>query len=89
MPSMEPGTPVRCKPQVEAFKHACKLANVEPEHTCFFDDSARNVKGAKAAGIKVVVHVRGAETPADVPPAEGADFTVARFEDTPAALGLL
>ncbi|KAH7331547.1 hypothetical protein KP509_20G039600 [Ceratopteris richardii] len=53
---------VVCKPSLEAFHHAISIAGVDPSKTLFFDDSLRNVEGAKLAGMHAVLvgsHMRG------------------------------
>jgi putative hydrolase of the HAD superfamily len=45
------------KPEREAFLHVAKEIGVAPQKILFFDDSADNVAGAKAAGLQAV-HVR-------------------------------
>lgn len=46
---------ILCKPYVEAFEAAIRIANVDPKKTIFFDDSARNVASGKAAGLHTVI----------------------------------
>ncbi|XP_027367543.1 uncharacterized protein C24B11.05-like [Abrus precatorius] len=46
---------ILCKPSVEAFEAAIRTANVDPEKTVFFDDSARNVASGKVAGLHTVI----------------------------------
>ncbi|KAK7278103.1 hypothetical protein RJT34_23128 [Clitoria ternatea] len=46
---------ILCKPSVEAFEAAIRIANVDPRKTLFFDDSARNVANGKVAGLHTVI----------------------------------
>ncbi|CAK9145297.1 unnamed protein product [Ilex paraguariensis] len=46
---------VLCKPSVEAFEAAIRIANIDPQKTIFFDDSARNIESGKAAGLYTVI----------------------------------
>lgn len=46
---------ILCKPSVEAFEAAIRIANVDPKKTIFFDDSARNIASAKIAGLQTVI----------------------------------
>jgi putative hydrolase of the HAD superfamily len=40
------------KPDPEAFAHVARLIGVPPQRIAFFDDSAQNVAGARAAGMR-------------------------------------
>lgn len=46
---------ILCKPSLEAIETAIRIANVDPKKTIFFDDSARNIASAKAAGLHTVI----------------------------------
>lgn len=46
---------ILCKPSLEAIETAIGIANVDPNKTIFFDDSARNITGGKAAGLHTVI----------------------------------
>ncbi|TKY52389.1 hypothetical protein E2542_SST23911 [Spatholobus suberectus] len=46
---------ILCKPSVEAFEAAIRIADVDPKKTIFFDDSVRNVASAKIAGLHTVI----------------------------------
>ncbi|KAG8663656.1 uncharacterized protein C24B11.05 [Manihot esculenta] len=46
---------ILCKPSLEAFEAAIRIANVDPKRTIFFDDSARNIASGKAAGLHTVI----------------------------------
>ncbi len=48
------------KPDKAAFDHVAKEIGVMPARILFFDDSAQNVAGARAAGLKAV-HVRSSD----------------------------
>ncbi|KAL9295812.1 putative pyridoxal phosphatase [Arabidopsis thaliana] len=54
-PSSDSNTQILCKPSVEAFEAAIRIADiVDPRKTIFFDDSIRNIASAKATGLKTV-----------------------------------
>lgn len=42
------------KPAPEAFDHACKVLEVEPEQVVFLDDQKQNIAGAEAFGLHAV-----------------------------------
>ncbi|EXB44478.1 hypothetical protein L484_013896 [Morus notabilis] len=46
---------ILCKPSLEAIKAAIQIANIDPDTTIFFDDSARNIASGKAAGLHTVI----------------------------------
>ncbi|GAY44972.1 hypothetical protein CUMW_085950 [Citrus unshiu] len=46
---------ILCKPSLEAIETAIRIANVDPKKTIFFDDSARNIASAKAAGLHTAI----------------------------------
>ncbi|TYH10129.1 hypothetical protein ES288_A07G154100v1 [Gossypium darwinii] len=48
-------SPILCKPSLEAFEAAIRVANLDPKKTIFFDDSARNIASGKAAGLHTVI----------------------------------
>ncbi|XP_034207267.1 uncharacterized protein C24B11.05 isoform X2 [Prunus dulcis] len=52
---VDSNSPILCKPSVEAIEAAIRIANVDPEKTIFFDDSARNIASGKAAGLHTVI----------------------------------
>ena len=39
------------KPNVDAFRHVCRLMDVLPEQVTFLDDSQENIEGALSAGL--------------------------------------
>lgn len=49
------GPLICCKPQGEAFSRALAIAKADPKRTIFFDDSVRNIAGAKLAGLHTVL----------------------------------
>ncbi|XP_050388075.1 uncharacterized protein C24B11.05 [Argentina anserina] len=53
--NLSPKSPILCKPSVEAIEAALRIANVDPQKTLFFDDSARNIASGKAAGLHTVI----------------------------------
>ncbi|GMH28966.1 hypothetical protein Nepgr_030809 [Nepenthes gracilis] len=46
---------ILCKPSLEAIEAAIRMADINPRRTIFFDDSARNIASAKAAGLHTVI----------------------------------
>ncbi|WCJ22579.1 Haloacid dehalogenase-like hydrolase (HAD) superfamily protein [Euphorbia peplus] len=48
-------TGILCKPALNAFEAAIRIANVDPRRTIFFDDSTRNIATGKAAGLHTVI----------------------------------
>ncbi|WOL11772.1 hypothetical protein Cni_G20536 [Canna indica] len=55
---------ILCKPSLEAFQAAIRIANIDPKKTIFFDDSVRNIEAGKAAGFYTVLV--GSSSGADV-----------------------
>ncbi|XP_051146020.1 uncharacterized protein C24B11.05 [Andrographis paniculata] len=60
---------VLCKPLLEAFEAAIRIADVDPNKTMFFDDSVRNIAVGKAAGLHTVIVGRSTPVP-------GADYAL-------------
>ncbi|WOL06935.1 phosphate metabolism protein 8-like [Canna indica] len=61
-----PKTPILCKPSTEAMDHALRIADIDPERSIFFDDSARNIQSGKRIGLHTVLvgtsrRVKGAD----------------------------
>lgn len=61
-----PKTPIICKPSEDAIEHALKIANIDPQRTIFFEDSARNILAGKNVGLQTVLigksqRVKGAD----------------------------
>ncbi|XP_027159435.1 uncharacterized protein C24B11.05 [Coffea eugenioides] len=46
---------ILCKPSLTSMLAAIRIANVDPNKTIFFDDSARNIASAKLAGLRTVI----------------------------------
>ncbi|EPS65633.1 hypothetical protein M569_09148, partial [Genlisea aurea] len=57
------GEQILCKPSVEAFEAAIRIADVDPNKTMFFDDSIRNIENGKAAGLHTVIVGRSTLVP--------------------------
>jgi len=70
---------VTCKPSVKSFEAVLKLIGIKASEAIFFDDSARNIKGAKAAGLKTC-HVGPA---LDSELSEGADWALPDLHHLP------
>lgn len=54
-PSLEDNATILCKPSLKAMEAAIQIANLDPNKTIFFDDSARNIASGKQAGLHTVV----------------------------------
>ncbi|XP_057966236.1 uncharacterized protein LOC131156517 [Malania oleifera] len=67
-----------CKPSLEAFEAAIRIANIDPNKTIFFDDSARNIASAKAAGLHTVI----VGSPVVVPGADHALSSIHNIKET-------
>ncbi|KAK2360774.1 hypothetical protein P8452_64680 [Trifolium repens] len=50
-----PKTPIICKPSEYAIELALKIANLDPQKTLFFEDSARNIQAGKRVGLDTVL----------------------------------
>ncbi|XP_004514386.1 suppressor of disruption of TFIIS [Cicer arietinum] len=50
-----PKTPIICKPSEYAIELALKIANLDPQRTLFFEDSARNIQAGKRVGLDTVL----------------------------------
>lgn len=50
-----PKTPIVCKPSEAAIERALRIANINPQRTLFFDDSARNIQSGKRVGLHTVL----------------------------------
>ncbi|KAJ4834788.1 hypothetical protein Tsubulata_042667 [Turnera subulata] len=64
--SVLPKTPIVCKPSEAAIERALKIANIDPQRTLFFEDSARNILAGKRVGLHTVLigksqRVKGAD----------------------------
>lgn len=46
---------ILCKPSLKAMEAAIRIANLDPNKTIFFDDSARNIASGKQAGLHTVI----------------------------------
>lgn len=46
---------ILCKPSLKAMEAAIRIANLDPNKTIFFDDSARNIASGKLAGLHTVI----------------------------------
>ncbi|KAL9230718.1 hypothetical protein vseg_006033 [Gypsophila vaccaria] len=70
---------ILCKPAVEAFVAAAKIANLDPKKTIFFDDSVRNIASGKASGFHTVIVGRSELVP-------GADYALSSIHNMKEAL---
>ncbi|CBI30538.3 unnamed protein product, partial [Vitis vinifera] len=50
-----PKTPIVCKPSEAAIERALRIANINPQRTLFFEDSARNIQSGKRVGLHTVL----------------------------------
>ncbi|CAN4106549.1 unnamed protein product [Withania somnifera] len=46
---------ILCKPSLKAMEAAIRIADLDPNKTIFFDDSARNIASGKQAGMHTVI----------------------------------
>ncbi|KAF8080911.1 hypothetical protein N665_0915s0011 [Sinapis alba] len=54
-PSSDSNSQILCKPSIQAFEAAIRIADiVDPCKTMFFDDSVSNIASAKATGLKTL-----------------------------------
>ncbi|KAF8401196.1 hypothetical protein HHK36_012127 [Tetracentron sinense] len=74
-----PKSQILCKPCLEAIEAAIQIANIDPNKTIFFDDSARNIASGKVAGLHTVIV--GSSVP--VP---GADIALSSIHNLKEAL---
>ncbi|MFQ6658820.1 hypothetical protein Gotur_027921 [Gossypium turneri] len=72
-------SPILCKPSLEAFEAAIRVANLDPKKTIFFDDSARNIASGKAAGLHTVIVGNSALVP-------GADHALSSIHNIKEAI---
>ncbi|XP_065623024.1 uncharacterized protein LOC111992350 [Quercus suber] len=77
-----PKIPIICKPLENAFEQAFKIANINPEKTLFFDDSARNIQTAKRMGLDTVLVGKNHRT-------NGADYALESIHNIREALPML
>jgi putative hydrolase of the HAD superfamily len=83
MPCPRPEMPeIICKPQLLAFERAIKIAGCNPKTAMFFDDSIKNIAGAKAAGLQTCL-VGKTELCA------GADYALASLHNLKAGIPCL
>lgn len=76
----DPKSPtVTCKPSVKSFEVVLKMMGIKSNEAIFFDDSSRNIKGAKAAGLKTC-HVG---PPLNSQLCEGADYVLSDLHQLP------
>ncbi|XP_072059974.1 uncharacterized protein C24B11.05 isoform X2 [Arachis hypogaea] len=68
--------PVLLKPSLEAFKVALEAANVDPRHTLFLDDSARNIAAGKETGLHTALVGKTVKC-------KGADYAVESVQSVP------
>jgi phosphoglycolate phosphatase len=76
------------KPDAEPLRHACRLLDVEIEHSVMVGDSAVDVAAARAAGIPVYIVRYGYPGPGGAQ-ALACDGLIDSFEALPALLGRL
>lgn len=76
----------RTKPAPDIFLHAAEAMKADPARTIVIEDSAHGVKGAKAAGMRVVGFTGGSHSwpaHADHLTEAGAETVISRMRDLP------
>lgn len=73
---------ILCKPSVEAFEAAIRIANLDPNKTIFFDDSGRNIGSGKEARLHTVIVGRSELVP-------GADYALNSIHNMKEALPVI
>lgn len=80
------------KPAPDVFLYAAEKMKARPEHTFVVEDSIHGVKGAKAAGMRVIGFTGGAHSypgHADVLTEAGAETVIRRWADLKSVLAAL
>ncbi len=82
----------RPKPAPDVFLYAARAFDAAPAETIVLEDSAAGVRGARAAGMRVVGFTGGAHTwpaHADILTEAGAETVIRRLSDMPAIVEAL
>jgi HAD superfamily hydrolase (TIGR01509 family) len=84
--------PDRVKPKPDIFLHGAKQFNVSPDRVVVVEDSVHGIKGARAAGMRVIGFTGASHTypsHADRLTDAGAETVIARMQDLPATIEAL
>jgi HAD superfamily hydrolase (TIGR01509 family) len=84
--------PDRVKPKPDIFLHGAKQFNVSPDRVVVVEDSVHGIKGARAAGMRVIGFTGASHTypsHADRLTDAGAETVIARMQDLPATIQAL
>ncbi len=82
----------KVKPRPDIFLHAAKEMNVKPSHCVVVEDSVHGIRGAVAAGMRVIGFTGASHTypsHADRLTDAGAETVIARMSDLPATIKAL
>ncbi|KAA3514252.1 HAD-IA family hydrolase [Agrobacterium rosae] len=82
----------RVKPKPDIFLHGAKQFNVPPDRVVVIEDSVHGIKGARAAGMRVIGFTGASHTypsHADRLTDAGAETVIARMQDLPATIEAL
>ncbi|SCX18049.1 HAD family hydrolase [Agrobacterium rosae] len=82
----------RVKPKPDIFLHGAKQFNVSPDRVVVIEDSVHGIKGARAAGMRVIGFTGASHTypsHADRLTDAGAETVIARMQDLPATIEAL
>ncbi|WP_320199096.1 HAD-IA family hydrolase [Agrobacterium sp. rho-13.3] len=84
--------PDRVKPKPDIFLHGAKQFNVAPDRAIVIEDSVHGIKGARAAGMRVIGFTGASHTypsHADRLTDAGAETVISRMQDLPATIAAL
>ncbi|MGV1870571.1 HAD-IA family hydrolase [Agrobacterium rosae] len=82
----------RVKPKPDIFLHGAKQFDVSPDRVVVIEDSVHGIKGARAAGMRVIGFTGASHTypsHADRLTDAGAETVIARMQDLPATIEAL
>ena len=82
----------RVKPKPDIFLHGAKQFNVSPDRAVVIEDSVHGIRGARAAGMRVIGFTGASHTypsHADRLTDAGAETVIARMQDLPATIEAL
>ncbi|WP_320196100.1 HAD-IA family hydrolase [Agrobacterium rosae] len=82
----------RVKPKPDIFLHGAKQFDVPPDRVVVIEDSVHGIKGARAAGMRVIGFTGASHTypsHADRLTDAGAETVIARMQDLPATIEAL
>lgn len=82
----------RVKPKPDIFLHGAKQFNVSPDRAVVIEDSVHGIRGARAAGMRVIGFTGASHTypsHADRLTDAGAETVISRMQDLPATIEAL